>query len=256
VSAVPNDTVGSQAVPHSPTLYVIGLGPGDPELMTIKAERAVRRAQVIAYFAKAGRQGHARTIVDGLLGPTCEELRLEYPFTTEVSVAEPRYHEQMHALYDDCASRIAVRLNRGADVALLCEGDPFFYGSAMYLFDRLAPSYSTTVIPGVTAMSGCSARARLPITHGDDVLSVVPGTLDEDSLAEHLRGSDATVVMKVGRQLGKIRRALERAGKLPRALYVERGTQTEERIAPLAEVAADCAPYFSLIIVPGRRGRR
>jgi precorrin-2/cobalt-factor-2 C20-methyltransferase len=162
----------------------------------------------------------------------------------------------MHAFYDESASLIARRLDAGKDVALLCEGDPFFYGSAMYLFDRLAPMYPTTVIPGVTAMSGCSARARLPITHGDDVLSVVPGTLDEASLSDHLRGSDATVVMKVGRQLPKIRRAIELAGKLDRALYVERGTQTEERIAPLAQVTADCAPYFSLIIVPGRQGRR
>ena len=162
----------------------------------------------------------------------------------------------MHAFYDDSAARIAARLEVGQDVALLCEGDPFFYGSAMYLFDRLAPKYPTTVVPGVTAMSGCSARALMPISHGDDVLSVVPGTLDEAALTDHLRASDATVVMKVGRQLPKIRRALERAGKLDRALYVERGTQKEEKIAPLATVTSDRAPYFSLILVPGREGRR
>lgn len=237
-------------------LYVIGLGPGDPELMTLKAHRIVSGAQVVAFFAKAGRVGHARSIVGGLLNPACEELRFEYPFTTEVAVDEAHYHPQMHAFYDQSAARVAARLEAGKDVVLLCEGDPFFYGSAMYLFDRLAPQYPTTVVPGVTAMSGCSARALMPITHGDDVLSVVPGTLDEASLTHHLRTSDACVVMKVGRQLAKIRRAMEGAGKLQRALYIERGTQKEERIAPLAEVTADCAPYFSLILVPGREGRR
>lgn len=250
------NAISNSVVTRTAMLHVVGLGPGDPELMTVKAERTVRAAQVIAYFAKAGRVGHARGIVAGLLSPTCEELRFDYPFTTEVSVEESRYHEQMQAFYDDSAARIAQRLHAGKDVALLCEGDPFFYGSAMYLFDRLALKYPSTVIPGVTAMSGCSARAGMPITRGNDVLSVVPGTLDEGSLTDHLRGSDAVVVMKVGRQLPKIRRAIERAGKLDRALYVERGTQTEERIAPLAAMTADFAPYFSLIIVPGRESRR
>jgi precorrin-2/cobalt-factor-2 C20-methyltransferase len=244
------------AASHAATLYVIGLGPGDPELMTVKAARIVRGARVIAFFAKAGRPGHARSIVAGLLSPSCEELRFEYPFTTEVSLAESRYHEEMRCFYDDSAARIADRLRAGQDVALLCEGDPFFYGSAMYLFDRLASKHPTIVVPGITAMSGCSARALMPITHGDDVLSVVPGTLDEDSLTDHLRGSDATVVMKVGRQLPKIRRAIERAGKLDRALYVERGTQEGERIAPLAGMTTESAPYFSLILVPGREGQR
>src|SRR5487761_614785 len=147
------------AVSKSAMLYVVGLGPGDPELMTVKADRTVRGAQVIAYFAKAGRPGHARGTVGGLLSPTCEELLFDYPFTTEVGVEESRYPPQMHAFYDESAARIAARLEAGKDVALLCEGDPFFYGSAMYLFDRLAPRYPTTVVPGVTAMSGCSARA-------------------------------------------------------------------------------------------------
>jgi len=224
--------------------------------MTLKAERTIRDARIVAFFAKAGRSGHARCIVDGLLRPSCEELRFDYPFTTEIALDDPRYHERIGVFYDESATRIAQRLDVGESVALLCEGDPFFYGSAMYLFDRLAPKYRTTVIPGVTGMSGCGARAQVPIAHGDDVLRVIPGTLEEDVLAAHLRESDAAVIMKVGRQLPKIRRACERSGTLERALYVERGTQSQEEISPLGSVDADAAPYFSLVLVPGRRGRR
>jgi len=232
------------------TLYVIGLGPGDPELMTIKAERVIRRAAVIAFFAKTGGLGQARSIVAGLLSPRCEELRFDYPFTTEVALEEPRYRREMRAFYDASAARIAEKLDAGIEVALLCEGDPFFYGSAMYLFDRLASRYRTVVVPGITALSGCAARARMPITRGNEVLSVLPATLDEAHLTRHLQRSDAAVVMKVGRQLGKVRRVIERTGKLDRAVYVEHGTQPSESISPLGSTDATEAPYFSLILVP------
>lgn len=237
-------------------LSIVGLGPGDPDLMTVKAVRTVREARVVAYFAKAGRVGHARVIVEGLLHSQCEELRFDYPVTTEIPFEDPRYHELIDAFYDACARRVAAQLDAGESVALLCEGDPFFYGSAMYLFDRLASRYKTCVIPGITAMSGSSARAQAPLSHGDDVLRVLPGTLDEDSLTEQLQASDAAVIMKVGRQLAKIRRACGRAAVLERAVYVERATQAAEKIVPLASLDAEAAPYFSLVLIPGRRGRR
>ena len=140
-------------------------------------------------------------------------------------------------------------------MALLCEGDPFFYGSAMYLFDRLRDDFPQEVVPGITAMSGCWARAHLPIVHGDDVMTVLPGTMDEDAMVERLRASDAAVIMKLGRNLPKVRAALERAGLAGRALYVERGTMRAERILPLAEVEGP-APYFALVLVPGRQRPR
>ncbi len=140
------------------------------------------------------------------------ELRFEYPFTTEIAVDDPRYLAEMGAFYEATASAIAQRLDAGQDVALLCEGDPFFYGSAMYLFDRLGSSHRNEIVPGITGMSGCWTRARLPFTHGDDVLTVLPGTLDEASLAERLTQCDAAVIMKVGRNLPKIRAALHSAG--------------------------------------------
>lgn len=243
-------------LPQAGVLRVVGVGPGDPELMTLKAARILASADVVAFFAKAGRPGHARHIVEGALNPAAEQLRLEYPFTTEVAVSEPRYLAEMGEFYERCADLLASRLDRGCEVALLSEGDPFFYGSSMYLFDRLARDYPNEVVPGVTGMSGCWAQARLPICHGDDVLCVLPGTLDEATLTARLQGADAAVIMKVGRNLPKIRRALAAAGLLDRAVFVERGTMGDQRITPLISLAESPAPYFSLVLVPGRQRAR
>jgi precorrin-2/cobalt-factor-2 C20-methyltransferase len=238
------------------TLYVVGLGPGDPELMTLKAARIIAAAPVIAFFTGRGKPGRARAIVDGLIGPAIEELRLEYPFTTEVAVADPAYAAELDAFYEVAAATIADRLEGGRDVALLCVGDPFFYGSSLAMLDRLVGRYPHEVVPGVLGMSGCWARAGLQMVHGDDVLSVLPGTLKQDALVDRLAASDAAVIMKVGRNLGKIRTSLARVGLLDRAVYVENGTTACERIMPLAQMAEPAAPYFSLVLVPGRQRRR
>lgn len=241
---------------HRGMLRVVGVGPGDPELLTLKAARVLGTAPVIAFFAKIGRQGHARAIVDGAINPAAELLRLEYPFTTEVALDNPRYLAEMAVFYEASAAILADRLDRGLEVALLSEGDPFFYGSSMYLFDRLARDYAHEVIPGVTGMSGCWAQARMPICHGDDIFCVLPGTLDEDTMVERLKSVDAAVIMKVGRNLEKIRRALYRAELLSRAMFVERGTMGDERILPLARLDEAKASYFSLVLVPGRQRAR
>lgn len=246
----------SAAPIQSGALRVVGVGPGDPELMTLKAARILAGADVVAFFAKQGRPGNARRIVEGALNPAAEQLRLEYPFTTEVALDDPRYLAEMGDFYEGCAALLSERLARGCEVALLSEGDPFFYGSSMYLFDRLARDYANEVVPGVTGMSGCWAQAKLPICHGDDVLCVLPGTLEEVALTERLRGTDAAVIMKVGRNLPKIRRALETAGLLGRAVFVERGTMGDERITPLTQLGEETASYFSLVLVPGRQRAR
>ncbi len=238
------------------TLYTLGMGPGDPELLTLKAARLIAAAPVIAFFAKQGRPGHARGIAAAHVSPTAEELRFEYPFTTELPVHDTRYLADMAAFYDACADTLATRLTAGQNVALLCEGDPFFYGSSMYLLDRLGARFPSEAIAGVTGMSGCWTRAGLPFTHGDDVLCVLPGTLDEDRLTERLHGCDAAVIMKVGRNLPKIRAALSRAGLADRAVYVARGTMDDEHIVPLRDLTTQAAPYFSMVLVPGRQRAR
>jgi precorrin-2/cobalt-factor-2 C20-methyltransferase len=236
-------------------LYGIGLGPGDPELLTVKAVRLIQASPVVAYFGKAGRRGNARAIVDRWLLRTCEELPLQYPVTTEIPFDDPRYVARLAAFYETSARSIAAHLLAGRDVALLSEGDPLFYGSFMHLFVRLKGRFPVTVVPGVTAMSGCLAAAQTPIAWGDDVLTVLPGTLPLASLVERLKGCDAVAIMKIGRNLAKVRAALISAGLLDRAIYVERATMENEIISPLAQKADDEAPYFAMVIVAGV-GRR
>ena len=234
-------------------LFGVGVGPGDPELMTLKAARVVREAPVAAYFAKTGETGHARRIADACLGPDTDELRFDYPYTTEIPKRSASYRDALTSLYDRAAEEVGAVLEDGRDVALLCEGDPLFYGSFMYVNDRLASRFDIEVVPGVTAMSACWSRAGRPMARGDDCISVLAGTMEEGALLRRLRAADAAVIMKVGRNLPKIRRALDRAGLLDRAVLVERGSMPEERIVPVSDCRGGEAPYFSLVLVPTAR---
>ena len=236
-------------------LYGIGLGPGDPELVTVKAARMIGEAPVIAYFAKQGRASNARRIADRWMKPGVTEIALAYPVTTEIPFDDPAYGHALRPFYDTGADRIAIHLAEGRDVALICEGDPLFYGSFMHVHARLKDRFRVAILPGITGMSGCWAAAQTPMSWGDDVLTVLPGTLPGAELARRLRATDAAVVMKLGHNLAKVRAALIEAGLAERAIYAERGTMAEERILPLAEKEGDDAPYFALILVPGQ-GRR
>jgi precorrin-2/cobalt-factor-2 C20-methyltransferase len=236
-------------------LYGIGVGPGDVRLLTLRAAALIASVDVVASFAKCGRPGHARSIVAPLLTAGRAEMKLEYPVTEEIPVADPAYQRQMADFYACSAGLIADHLAAGSSVGLLAEGDPFFYGSFMHMWRRLAPRHPVEVVPGVCGMAGAWTRAGLPISWGDDMLSVLPGTLPEDVLAARLAATDAAVVMKLGRNLPKVRRALAAAGMLDRAVYVERATMADEHIVPLAKRDDTRAPYFSMVLVAGL-GRR
>ena len=236
-------------------LIGVGVGPGDPELMTLKAMRALREADVIAFFAKAGNASHSRTITARHLRAGVVELPLTYPLTTELPKCSAAYQEALENFYARAAADIAAHLQAGRVVAVICEGDPLFYGSYMHLHARLASRFATEVVAGVTGMSGCWSAAGMPIAQGDDVFTVLPATLPEAELVRRLSDANAAVVMKVGRHLPKLRRALERSGRLPRAIYVERGTMSEEKMIPLAAKADDDAPYFAVVLVPGWQER-
>jgi precorrin-2/cobalt-factor-2 C20-methyltransferase len=233
------------------SLIGIGVGPGDPELLTLKAIRALGEADVVAHFAKAGNASHARAIVAGRLRTGVEELALLYPVTTELPKDDAAYHDAIRDFYDRSAAMITVHLDAGRVVAVICEGDPLFYGSYMHLHVRLAARYPTEVIAGVTGMSGCWSSIGAPIAQGDDVFTVLPGTLPEGELERRLADADAAVVMKIGRHLPKVRRVLDRTGRLDRAIYVERGTMANAVVMPLVDKPDDCAPYFAVVLVPG-----
>jgi len=239
----------------SARLVGVGTGPGDPELLTLKAVKAIGAADVVAWFAKRGNASNARAIAAAHFRPGQREEPLAYPVTTEIDRHDPAYKAAIEAFYAEAADRLAAHLDAGRQVAVLSEGDPLFYGSYMHLHVRLAPRYPTTVIPGITAMSGCWSAAGLPLVQGDDVLTVLPGTLERATLVQRLAGAEGAVIMKLGRNLPKVRAALAEAGRLAGAVYVERGTMAEGASLPLANKRDDEAPYFSLVLVPGWRAR-
>lgn len=232
-----------------------GLGPGDPDLISVKSDRAIRQARHIAYFRKAGRQGQARRIVEGMLAPDALEHAMEYPVTTELPFDSPEYIRMLSGFYDDWARRLFDLSQGPDDVVVLCEGDPFLYGSFMHLYTRLKDRVEVEVIPGIPGMVGCWNASGEPITWGDDVLTVLMGTLPEEELIRHMRTSDALVIMKTGRNLPRVRRALDAAGRLEDAWLVVRGTMPGQRVERLAEVNADDCPYFAIVLVHGH-GRR
>lgn len=238
---------------HTGKVICVGLGPGDPDLMSVKADRLVRSAPHVAYFRKAGYEGQARRIVNGMLAAEAAEYPMEYPVTTEIHFADPEYNRLLAEFYEDCAAKLAG-LAETETVLVLCEGDPFFYGSFMHLYTRLRERCPVEVVPGITGMSGCWTATGEPITWGDDVLTVVTATMPEDELTRRIGDTDALVVMKIGRNLDKLKRALTAAGKLDSAWLVERGTMPDQRVHRLADAPAK-VPYFSIAVVHGQ-GRR
>jgi precorrin-2/cobalt-factor-2 C20-methyltransferase len=236
------------------TIFGVGLGPGAQDLLSVRADRLVRGARHVAYFRKAGRPGQARRIVEGMLRADVIELPMEYPVTTEIPLSDPRYNESLSVFYADCTQHLATLTSAGEDVVVLCEGDPFFYGSFMHLYTRLSGLAPVTVVPGITGMSGAWTACGSPMTWGDDVLTVLMATLPEEDLTRRIRDTDALVVMKIGRNLAKLRRAVEAAGREAEAYLVEYAAMADQRVTRLCE-ADVVTPYFSILLIHGK-GRR
>ena len=236
-------------------IICVGLGPGDPELMSVKADRTLRHARQVAFFRKRGHAGKARQLVDGMLHAEVTEYAMEYPVTTEIPLDDPRYAQLLSQFYRDWQHRLTA-LAAEQDVVVLCEGDPFFYGSFMHLFVRLrqAGEVPVEVLPGIPGMVGCWHATGIPMTWGDDVMSVLPATLPDEQLRLHVARSDALVFMKVGRHLGRIRALLAEHGKLDNGWLVVNGTMADQQVMPLRDAPERC-PYFAIVIVHGN-GRR
>jgi precorrin-2 C20-methyltransferase / precorrin-3B C17-methyltransferase len=239
-------------------LFGVGLGPGDPELVTVKAVRIIGTADVVAYHQGSARRSNARRIAGPYVPADAIEEVLEYPVTTGITDHPGGYAGAMADFYEECAKRLAAHLESGHDVVVLTEGDPFFYGSYMYLHDRLGEHFQTEVVPGVPAFAAATAAIQRPLARQADVLTVLQGTLPRAELARRLADTDAAIIMKLGRTFPDVRSALVEAGRLDGAWYVERASMDEERWLPVADVEAADVPYFSLIVVPGdaHAGRR
>lgn len=222
-------------------LYGLGVGPGDPELLTVKALRILQAAPVIAYPAPEQGPSLARAIVARHLDQPKEEIAIRMPLSSA------RYPAP--EIYAQAAARIGEHLDRGRDVAVLCEGDPFFYGSFIYLFAELGQRYAVEVVPGVSSLTSSAAALQTPLTARNDVLAVVPAPLPPERIAAALRHADAAAIIKLGRHFAKVRRVLDELGLAATARYIERASMTEQRILPLDQVKPETAPYFAIILV-------
>ena len=226
------------------SLYGIGIGPGDPELITVKALRLLRSSPVVAYpISDRNMKGLARSIVAEYLKPEQIEIPMYLPFKLEQS-SQP--------YYDKSADIIAEYLTKGLDVVVLCEGDPFFYGTFMYIYNRLSPTFPTEVVPGVSSMMASAAALGIPLTYRNDVYMVLPGILEAEILAAKLAVADAAVIIKLGRHFEKVVGVLKDLGLFERAKYIERSTMVNQKIVPIAEVNPQEVPYFSMIVIPSQ----
>ena len=245
------DGAGTPRADQPGRFYGVGVGPGDPELTTLKAARLIAEADVVAYHSGVGKQSNARRIAAGLIPDGVTEENLVYPVTTGLADHPGGYAGAMAEFYEASAERLAAHLEAGRDVVLLAEGDPLFYGSFMYMHDRLTSRFPTEIIPGVPSFAAATASVATPLVRQTDVLTILPGTLPEPELARRLADTQGAIIMKLGRTFPKVRSALEQAGRLEHALYVERASMPEQRWLPVSEVDPTTVPYFSLIVVPG-----
>lgn len=229
----------------------VGVGPGDPELTTLKAARLIAAADVVAYHSGVGKQSNARRIAADLIPAGTTEENLIYPVTTGLADHPGGYAGAMAEFYEASANRLAAHLEAGRNVVLLAEGDPLFYGSFMYMHDRLSSRFETEIVPGVPSFAAATASVATPLVRQTDVLTILPGTLPEPELARRLADTEGAIIMKLGRTFAKVRSALEQAGRLDHAMYVERASMPEQRWLPVSEVDPTTVPYFSLIVVPG-----
>ncbi len=237
------------------TIHGVGLGSGDPDLITVRAHRLLTNARHVAYFRKAGRAGQARKIIEGLLRADVVEYPMEYPVTTEIALTDPEYNQRLSGFYADCAAHLLKLSQGGEDVVVLSEGDPFFYGSFMHIYARVRDHVPVQVVPAVTGMSAAWTATGEPITWGDDILTVLMATLSEEELAARMKSTDALVVMKIGRNINKVRAALKASGKYDDAWLVEYASMPEQTVQKLSATQDRAVPYFSIIIVHGQ-GRR
>jgi precorrin-2/cobalt-factor-2 C20-methyltransferase len=225
----------------SGTLYGVGVGPGDPELMTVKAWRLIGTAKVVAYLAANGGDSTARAIAAPFMPDDAEEIIIDMPMRVDRAVGQ--------AAYDEGAQRIAAKLIAGEDVIMLCEGDPFFYGSFMYMFERLSKQFETVVVPGVTSIAAAASVIGQPLCERDEVLKVLPATMAEDDLQRELSSTTAAAIIKVGRHFGKVKRVLKALNIENNATAVERATHDDQLVRRIADIAEDTLPYFTTIIV-------
>ncbi len=231
-------------------LYGIGVGPGDPELVTVKAVKHIEKADIIAFPTAKGATGNAKRTIEPYITKAHQLISLTYPVTAGPVADSQTYLPLMKKFYDDTAQEMKAELLKGKNIAIICAGDPFIFGSYMYWHARLSDEFETIVIPGISSILAAPVELGKPLCHREDVVSIIPATLSEDQLVENLTNSTSAVIMKLGRTFPKVVNALKKAGLEDKAYYVERATMQNQRILPVLEVDPTKVAYFSVVVIP------
>ncbi|MBH19132.1 MAG: precorrin-2 C(20)-methyltransferase [Crocinitomicaceae bacterium] len=230
-------------------IYGVGLGPGDPELITIKAAKIIRQSKYLFFFKKKGNKGRAFEIVKNMISKDTTHISLEYPVTTEIHFSSDTYKKKINDFYKECVEKIELILKQNIDICLLCEGDPFFYGSFIHLYEKLKNNFQVEIIPGITGMSGAWSATKIPMIWGKEVLTVLMGTLEKNKLKQYVKNTDGLVIMKIGKNFSKICKILKDEGLFDKAYLISNATTSEERVIKLNKASFDSVPYFSIILI-------
>lgn len=231
-------------------LFGLGVGPGDPELVTVKAVKCLEQSDVIAYPTATGTKSNAKASVAPYIKPTHQLLPLTYPVTAGPVADSAAYQPLLTRFYDETSEEIAKLLEAGKNVSIICAGDPFVFGSYMYWHARLSERFETLVVPGISSILAAPVQLGMPLCHREDIVSIIPATLSEEELVTQLKNCGSAVIMKLGRTFEKVARALEQAGIMENAYYVERATWEKERILKVRDVKPQDVTYFSVIVIP------
>ena len=234
-------------------LIGVGVGPGDPELITVKGMKAIQSADVIVYHETETHNSNALRIAKRWISEKAHLQPLTYPVTVQSDSRSDLYREKLNQFYNNSYQTIDLYLKNNKTVVILAEGDPLFYSSFMYLYDLLGKSYPTEIIPGISSIFGAASVLQVPLCYRNQSFTVLSGVLEKQALVDKLRNGDAFAIMKVGRNLSKIKEALEITGLTERALYIERATMDDQKIIPILEADSEKSPYFSLVLIPGTK---
>ena len=230
-------------------IYGIGLGPGDPALITLKSANLIKSSDYIFFFKKKNSESRAFSIVKEIIKDNAFKIALEFPITTEIDSMRKEYKNIMKNFYEQCVIKIDNILKKSRDICLLCEGDPFFYGSFIHIFQRLKERFDIEIVPGVTGMSGAWSSSKIPLVSGNEILTIIMGTLDEAKLKIQIKKSDVLVIMKIGKNFKKIFKVLKEQNLLNKAYLISNATTKKEKIYKLNAINDEIVPYFSIILL-------
>tara|TARA_B100001027_G_scaffold48750_1_gene32166 strand:+ start:8380 stop:9108 length:729 start_codon:yes stop_codon:yes gene_type:complete len=230
-------------------IYGIGLGPGDPELITLKSANIIKSSHYIFFFKKKNSDSRALNIVEDIIRNDAYKIALEFPVTTEIDYKKKEYKDALKKFYEECVVKMDNILEKSINICLLCEGDPFFYGSFIHIFERLKERFEIEIIPGVTGMSGAWSATRIPMVSGNEIMTILMGTLNEKKLKSQIKKSDVLVIMKIGKNFKKIFRVFKDENLLDKAYLISDATTRKEKIYKLNEIDVKTVPYFSIILL-------